>query len=161
MNMRTFLTFAALIFTVSLSAQSVTTEQQPELKGIRKRLGEEVVRDSVVVRGAVTITEHDDAATIVNANINSAPRTFEGYRIVIFASNTQTARRDALAAQKTFAGLRTGEHSYLSYQNPYFKVSVGNFLTHEDALIMLNRIQETFPNAYIRQDKINIREFAK
>ena len=160
--MRRVLAIVAILSAFSLSAQILNPNEVQQYVGIRKRLATPLMADSTrVIRGAMRVQEVGDAATIINKNLWVAPTVLDGYRIVIFMENSQTARREAVSAQRTFAGLHMGESSYLSYEAPYFKVTVGNFTSQEEAAIALNRIQKTFPNAFVAHARINIKELAK
>ena len=44
---------------------------------------------------------------------------------------------------------------YRGYENPYFKVSVGDFRTKEDARKFLNSIKGSYPSGFIVREKIN------
>lgn len=160
--MKKLLAISTLFLALTLFAGSAYGQEQQQLKGIKKRLATPLIHDSLtVIRGAVQIREKDDAATIINSYLYTTPKVVDGFRIVIFMSNTQTARRDAYAARDEFHELKTGELSYLSYENPYFKVTIGNFLSQEEAVVVLGKIQKSFPKAFITQAHISTREFAK
>ena len=107
------------------------------------------------------IAEYADASAIVDQNLVTEPKSVSGYRIVIFMSNTQTARRDAVTAQENFALLFPQEQSYLTYENPYFKVAVGNCTSQEEALILLGRLRGTFPKAFMMRENISVSEFTR
>ena len=113
------------------------------------------------INETVQIVEHGDAATIAEHNLNMTPQKVKGYRIVIFMKNAQSARREAVAIQEEFALQFPQEQSYLIYENPYFKVSVGNYTTTEEAMIFLGRIRKSFPKAHIAPENIDVKEFAK
>ena len=172
--MRIFVTLIALCCTLSLSAQIVveqpaqtvattqTEQPTPPRKEIRQALAETKFLDSLAtISGKVVVREQGDAATIVDANLHQEPKAINGYRIVIFMSNKHSARQDALATQQQFVELYPSEGVYLSYENPYFKVTVGNCLTQEEAIIMLGRLQGNFPKAFISSARIAAQELAK
>ena len=160
--MKCIFTILALILTFSASAQEIVPQEVAPRKDIKEQLASPAQRDSLtIVNETVAITEYGDAATIVEQNLKSATNGVNGYRIVIFMSNSQTARRDAVAAQENFATLFPQEQSYLTYENPYFKVAVGNCTTQEDAMILLGRLRGTFPKAFIMRESINIGEFTR
>ena len=169
--MRIFVTLIALCCTLSLSAQIVveqpaqaeqTEQPTPPRKEIRQALAETKFLDSLAtISGKVVVKEPGDAATIVDANLHQEPKAINGYRIVIFMSNKHSARQDAIATQQQFVELYPNEGVYLSYENPYFKVTVGNCLTQEEAIIMLGRLQGNFPKAFISSARIAAQELAK
>lgn len=82
-------------------------------------------------------------------NAQTSPKeSYQGYRIRIFASKSQSARTDAEAAIALFE-----EHFkvpvYFAYENPYFLVTCGNCLSHEEAIILLSRVRRYFPKAFL------------
>uniref|UniRef100_UPI0040562553 hypothetical protein n=1 Tax=Alistipes sp. TaxID=1872444 RepID=UPI0040562553 len=160
--MKYIFAISALLLAVSASAQVPVAQDNAPRKGIKERLALPAERDSLtVVDATVKITEQGDAATIVNNNLQANVRAISGYRIVIFMSNAQTARRDAVMAQDNFTALFPQEHSYLTYENPYFKVAVGNCTSHEEAMILLGRLRGTFPKAFIMRENIEMAEFTR
>ena len=158
------------IITLSLVAISALA-QEPEVVEatkpntpfeIKSHLANPVRIDSLtVINETVEVREVGDAATIVEQNLRQEPKAVNGYRIVIFMSNSQTARRDAVTAQENFTTLFSNEQSYLSYENPYFKVAVGNCTSQDEAIILLGRLRHTFPKAFIVRESINISEFTR
>ena len=129
---------------------------------IKQQLAAPVQIDSLtVINEVVSICEKGDAATIVTNSLHQAPSTVGGYRIVIFMSNSQSARRDAVTAQESFAQLFPEEQAYLSYENPYFKVTVGNCTSQDEAIILLGRLRHSFPKAFIVRENIAVEEFSK
>ena len=81
-------------------------------------------------------------------------RNMEGYRIQIMAisgSNARTRMESAKAAIKTeYPALPV----YTTYQEPYFRIRVGDFTNRIDAYRMLLRILPQYPSAYIIADQI-------
>ena len=82
-------------------------------------------------------------------NAQTTPKeSYQGYRIRIFASNSQSARAEAEAA------IAVMEENfkvpvYFAYENPYFLVTCGNCLSHEEAIILLSKVKRHFPKAFI------------
>ena len=142
-------------------ARSTTPVVIPR-KPIKEHLTMPVQIDSLTtINETVQILEHGDAASIAERNLNVEPQKVKGYRIVIFMKNAQSARREAVAVQEEFALQFPQEPSYLIYENPYFKVSVGNYTTSEEAMEFLGRIRAAFPKAHIAPENIDVKEFAK
>ncbi len=82
-----------------------------------------------------------------------------GYRIGIFFDNGQDARRNATETRDKFSSLFPAEPVYMVYQSPYYKVSAGNCLTEEEAIILFERIRHLFPNAYVMRETMEISSF--
>jgi hypothetical protein len=172
-------TFALLLSTLAVSAQDIVpqavepqnstpnlqscaVQQTTPRKPIKQHLATPVQTDSLTtIYETVRLLEYGDAATIVEHNLESVAQTIKGYRIVIFMKNAQSARREAVAIQEGFATQFPDIPSYLGYEEPYFRVSVGNFLTPEEAMVYLNRLREAYPKAHIVPENINVKEFAR
>ena len=160
--MRFAVLILAICATFGLSAQEIDSVAVALRKDIKTRLAEVAVVDSLtVVEERVQVTECGDAKTIVDKSLRSDSKSVVGYRIVIFMSNTQTARRDALLAQENFSQLFPEEQSYLTYENPYFKVAVGNCVSQEEAIVLLGRVRRSFPKAFMMRENIDIGEFTR
>ena len=106
---------------------------------------------------AVTVVEHGDAAGVVSRESQSNDRIrFKGYRIGIFFDNGAEARANALAAKQTFETAFPDIPVYLVYENPYFKVSAGNCVTSEEAIVLLGKIRSQFPEAYLMREDLTV-----
>ena len=44
---------------------------------------------------------------------------------------------------------------YLIFQEPYYKVRIGDYRTKMEAEKFLNEIEQDYPNAFVVQDEIN------
>jgi maltose-binding protein MalE len=79
----------------------------------------------------------------------------EGYRIQIYSGNKRQPSRDAKAK---YISLRHSNKAHEVYQQPYFKVRVGDFRTKLEALKFQKEIASHFPNCFIVKDEIDIEE---
>ncbi len=121
----------------------------PELSYVEKL----AVADSLT--GAKVIVSKDNNIAITRtkgASIN-------GYRIRIFFDNSQSGRSRAMNAKEEFRELFSDTPVYITYQAPYFYVSVGDFMTHHEALYMLQAVIEHFPKSFITQQEIPVAVF--
>ena len=48
-----------------------------------------------------------------------------------------------------------GIAAYRSYENPFFKVTVGDFRTRSEAMQLLTSIKSEFPKAFLVKENIN------
>lgn len=80
-----------------------------------------------------------------------------GYRIQIAAYSGVNSKSQAEIARNTFNNLFPYTRSYLIYNEPYFKVRVGNYRSRLQAYKDLENIRLTYPSAYIVPDKISYR----
>ena len=80
-------------------------------------------------------------------------RTAEGYRIQIISSSS---REKALAAKANFITKYPDYKIYLTYQQPYYKLRVGNYYTRLDAQRARMEILEDFNDSFIVKDEIRV-----
>lgn len=132
------------------------------LQSFKKHLASPVKIDSLTTNNAtVQIVEHDDAATLTARASLKSQSAVNGYRIMIFMSNSHSARTDALAARDTLAVKMPNQPTYITYENPYFKVTAGNCTTQEEALILLEKIKRSFPKAFVMRENIPLDELTR
>ena len=80
-----------------------------------------------------------------------------GYRIQIAAYSGVNSKSQAEYAKNSFNNLFPYTRAYLIYNEPYFKVRVGNYRSRLQAHKDLETIKLTYPSAYIVPDKISYR----
>ena len=80
-----------------------------------------------------------------------------GYRIQIAAYSGVNSKSQAEYARNSFNAIFPYTKAYLTYNEPYFKVRVGDYFTRLEAFKELESIKQTYPSAYIVPDKINFR----
>ncbi len=88
-----------------------------------------------------------------NTSNNRVNKTISGYRIQIFSGNE---RNNANNIKTRFLKLYPNQTAYLAYQQPYFKIRVGDFRTRLEAKLFYNKIKEEFGECIIIADKINL-----
>jgi len=82
-----------------------------------------------------------------------------GYRIRIFNDIGSDARENSQKVKADFFDKFPEIPVYREYDNPYFKVYVGDFRTKIDAMKKFKRIKHYFPAAFIVPDEINYPSF--
>ncbi len=110
----------------------------------------------------VVVIEKGEAAEVVSAlEARRKPSEVNGYRVRIFFDNSQTARSGAAATRERFKEAFPDTPVYMNYENPYFKITVGNCLTSEEAVTLWGRVKEIFPKAFVIYEKIDVAAFAE
>ena len=149
-----------LLIAISLFAAFAVSAQN--LRTFKEHLASPVQVDSLTtIRSTVEVTEHGDAAQITGRVAPNRATSVNGYRIMLLMSNSQSARADAFAACDSLAVRMPQLKTYVTYDNPYFKVAAGNCTTQEEALILLERIKPTFPKAFIMRESIPMEELKR
>ena len=137
---------------------NTTTPEVSTLVELGRTLVEEVEAVVDTLRSRLEATRPQTEVALIHSsaqpaidkyNAQTAPNeSYQGYRIRIFSGHSQSARTDAEAAIALFE-----EHFrvpvYFTYENPYFLVTCGNFLSHEEAIMFLSRARHHFPKAFI------------
>ena len=85
--------------------------------------------------------------------INKIKQSIPGYRVQIYFGNN---RNKATEVKNDFMRLYTDVPSYLLYQQPNFKIRVGDFKTRLEAMKLLKQIQPVFESAFIVKDDVKI-----
>lgn len=147
---------------IAISLFAAFTVSAQNLRTFKEHLASPVQVDSLTtIRSTVEVTEHGDAAQITGRVAPNRATSVNGYRIMLFMSNSQSARADAFAACDSLAVRMPQLKTYVTYDNPYFKVAAGNCTTQEEALILLERIKPTFPKAFIMRESIPMEELKR
>ena len=82
-------------------------------------------------------------------------RSLSGFRVRIFFDNKQTARVESENTLKKFEQMYPDILAYMTYSNPYFKVTVGDCRTRSEAMALLRRIRKEFPSAFVVKENIS------
>ena len=82
-------------------------------------------------------------------------RKINGYRIRIYSGNSQDARRRSDEIAAGFAATHPDIPVYKSYSNPFFKVTVGDFRTRDEALRFAESIAGRYQSAFLVREPIN------
>ncbi len=107
-------------------------------------------KGSVVIKGE---NIYLDSLIDKNIEINKQKKTIEGFRIQLFSGNE---RNNANNIKTKFLRLYREQKAYITYQQPYFKIRVGDFRTKLEAKIFYNKIKVEFEECIIISDKINL-----
>lgn len=78
-----------------------------------------------------------------------------GYRIRIYSESGLGAREEQQRMRARFLSYHPGIDAYNKYDEPFFKVYVGDCRTKSEALILYDEIKDNFPNPIIVPDYIN------
>lgn len=104
---------------------------------------------------SVTVVEDSNAKAAIEAvDGKDKPTETKGFRVVLYYDDVQYAQDKAKKIQESFKKDFPEINSYLLYEKPYFKVSVGDCLNYEEALMLRSKLLEKYPNAFIRRDNI-------
>jgi hypothetical protein len=87
-----------------------------------------------------------------NKNLNKMKNVMDGFRIQLFSG---TERNNANQLKAKFLAAYPTVPAYLIYQQPYFKLRVGDFRNKMEAQYLFNNLSSEFNQAILVADKIN------
>lgn len=77
-----------------------------------------------------------------------------GYRVQVFSdNNVRTARNEARTKQRNIKSRFPQYDSYVTYNQPYWRLRVGDFKTQEEANAFMTTLQRAFPS-YAREMRV-------
>lgn len=106
------------------------------------------------IKKSHTIIVKDSRVDKLNETYTSSYKLM-GYRVQIYSGNSKQPAREA---RQRFSQLYRQTKAHESYEQPYFKVKVGDFKTKLEALKLKNDLSKHFPNCFIVKDEIEFKE---
>ena len=115
------------------------------------------VRKSNPNQGKVTINQDPQIERVFNLDILQSARQpgMHGFRIRIYFDLGQKSRKQSEDAVGEFMQKYPGISIYRSYVSPYYKVSVGDFRTRDNALKLYHLLLKDYPRAFIIPEWVN------
>lgn len=80
-----------------------------------------------------------------------------GYRIRIYSESGIGAKKEQQQVRARFLSLYPGLDAYNRYEEPFFKIYVGDCRTRSEALKLQDMIKKDFPNPFMVEDYINLK----
>lgn len=90
---------------------------------------------------------------------NMKVRGVPGFRIRIYSESGIGAKEEQQRVRAKFLSLFPEIDAYYRYDEPFFKVYVGDCRTRSEALKLYDRVKKSFPNPILVEDYINIKSF--
>lgn len=95
-----------------------------------------------------------DSLVILHKRINSLDSLVPGYRVQIFFESGNYSKDLAMETATTFEENHPEIRYYLSFNEPYYRIRVGDFRTIIEAKGFLKEIIGDYPAAFEVKDKI-------
>ena len=114
-----------------------------------------------VMPSCVSVCQSDSLRVLLSERIEANDAAlFGGYRIRIFSDNSQSARGASSELLYRFKTHHPEMPAYRTFDNPNFKVTVGDFRTKSEALCALKTIQTEFPTAFVVRESFKFPAFS-
>lgn len=110
-------------------------------------------------RRAVEVTGDVAVQQLVEKHIeiNDRVKTIPGYRIQIASLSGNNAKNSAFALKDNFLIAHPDMTAYIIFEEPNFKVKIGDFSTRLDAYVYLQYIKATYPGVIVKDNVYPIR----
>lgn len=109
------------------------------------------------VEGNLSVYQDERVDSLISKYIqtNEIHPVIDGWRIEIFFEAGNYSKKLAMEARSKFVEQYPEIPSYLIFQQPYYKVRVGDFRTKMEAEKFLHEIEIDYPQAFVVMDEIN------
>ena len=125
---------------------------EPEIISTEKRTP---ITSAKVNDGPLHVNKRLDALLDTIALHNKSIKFTNGFRIQIYVGNDRKAADDAkIFTYQTYPEI----FPYLSFQQPIYKVKIGDFLNRMDAEKYFSDIKDLYPSAMILPDRVEIKK---
>ena len=161
--MRKYLILAAAL----LASVAVLRAEEPPADSVMAVTDTLAIQDSVAERiymsydslmaylgDAVIMSDSLEKAMTEQVEKNKARKT-QVYRVRIYFDNSKDARTISQQIVDTFSVYHPGVPVFRSYDNPYFKVTVGEFRTKSDAMRFLEAIRKEYPTVFLVRESFS------
>ena len=107
--------------------------------------------------GKVDIVQDENISELLNKHIkvNEIANTISGFRINIFFQSGNNSKTGAMQCKTAFIAKYPDIECYVVYEEPNFKVKIGDFRTRMEARGFVQQIKMDFPDAFVIKDQIN------
>ncbi len=110
--------------------------------------------------GKIEIVQDSRIPALVEKHkqLNSLQKGVPGFRVQIFFASGNNSVPITNRIRAEFLAKYPRTKAYIVYQEPYYKVRVGDFRTRLEARGFLNIITHDFPSSYIVSDDVQLSE---
>lgn len=113
-------------------------------QGNVKVMQDEAIDNILGVRHIATAVDTAKTTGAIDPNANFTK--VRGFKIQVFSGNNQQrSKREAESKQAQVKSAFPDLETVVSFQSPFWRLRVGNFLTREDANTVLKEMKQTFP----------------
>lgn len=108
-------------------------------------------------KGNITVNQDEKIKQLLNTYYiqNAVKPGMQGFRIRIFIDLDQVSRAKSQEVMNEFMENFPGISTYRTFDSPYYKVSIGDFRTRDEAIRMQKKLNRKYPKAFIIPEWIN------
>lgn len=132
-----------IFFIVALTlCVSITCQAQGYKSGSNRSRGH------IEIKGDVAVTQ----LVQKHIELNERVRTIPGYRIQVASLSGTASKNRAFEMKERICSLYPSVEAYVVFDEPNFKVKVGDFRTRLEAFVFLQRIRDDYPGTIIKDN---------
>lgn len=98
-----------------------------------------------------------DSLIVLHKKLNAINNSISGYRVQIYFESGNYSKSKANEVKNSFEQKYPGLTAYISFNEPYYRVRVGDFRTKIEAIGFLKKILRDYPSAYEVKDMITLK----
>ncbi len=157
-----FCLFVGFVFSAATFAQTTTQEHPDIFDDLAKK---------EVGQGTVTVHQNSRMNVLLDkkavANEGKKYIYISGYRVQVYMENSQKqSKAGAFEREKRIKEKFPELTTYVSFTSPFWKLKVGDFRTHTDALVLAKSLKSEFPDMsgeiiIVRDDEVRDPELEK
>jgi len=100
-----------------------------------------------------------EALIELHKQLNKMNNRIPGYRVQIYFEAGNYSKAKAIEVKNAFDLAYPGYVAYISFDEPYYRVKVGDFRTKIEAVGFLKKVLKTYPNAFEVKDMISFKNY--
>jgi hypothetical protein len=114
-----------------------------------------IFSERLIAQGTITIKQDVAIQKVIDKHIelNTTIKRVQGWRIQLF-SNSE--RNEVMTIKSEFLTQYPSTKTYLTYQQPYFKLRVGDFADKNEAYQFMKEINDKFKGIFLVPDVVNV-----
>jgi hypothetical protein len=141
-----------LLIVIFLCTGAMVKAQSSTGQDLFQRLQNEEDRGQIKIEADSLLVANYYKFLTANNKVSGVP----GYRIRIYSESGLGAKDEQQRIRAKFLSLYPDTDAYYRYDEPYFKVYVGDCRTRSEALKLFDRVKKNFPNPILVEDYIKI-----
>lgn len=106
------------------------------------------------VHSPLSQAQRFESLIMLHKEVNTLNNSIQGYRLTIYFESGNYSKSRAIEVKDEFETLYPGYKAYVSFNEPYYRVRVGDFITKIEAIGFLKKIIIRYPNAFEIKDQV-------
>lgn len=144
MKLVAVLTYLIIVFSTTMHSQNLIEEVQTLNEG----------------EGIVTIHQEKGIDYLMQTMVkqNARQNGVDGYQIQLYSGSGPRGKRQAMEVKTKLLEELPDANINTTYNPPFWRVRVGNYRHKHEALPLLNKLKNYFPNCYIVKGRVRMED---